>query len=188
MTAFNIIRSMARRGNAVLGTGCYAAALSLSNSAQIVKIGNNMQDPWLQYYAYVKDNQHNITVPQVSRLYIDERYSYYTCVMERLSESGEQNGYKAKDICKDYAEGWHTQQEFLNLIADYTVAVPDPVAMLATLSYIKRQAEACNFKVDLHRGNFMYRDKVLVVTDPWADTDINLDASVCDWADVVFKN
>jgi hypothetical protein len=86
MTAHRIIKSLVNRGNAVVGVGCYSAAMACqSNYSQIIKVGTDMEDPWLDYYyEIIKPMQGNPFVPKVYSFYHDEENNYFVCKMERL--------------------------------------------------------------------------------------------------------
>ena len=46
MTAYNLIKSLTKRGNTVIGSGCYAAAITMSTDPdKVIKIGNNVAKP-----------------------------------------------------------------------------------------------------------------------------------------------
>jgi hypothetical protein len=38
-------------------------------------------------------------------------------------------------------------------------------------------------KLDMHRGNFMFREGLVIVTDPWCEADMSDIVSVCDWVE-----
>lgn len=201
MTAFNVIKSLTKRGNVVLGSGCYAAAIDSKDLSQVIKIGNNMEDPWLEYYhLIIKNNQHNPHVPKVKYFMCDEQHSYYICIMERLDEEtyiGASN-YKhdLAELCKDFTSSMITEQEFLAFVTAFVDAVPEPALLVELLLNIRNFTEvfvgggSCDSngdfpyserKLDMHRGNFLFRDAVLVVTDPWCESDMSGITDVSDW-------
>jgi hypothetical protein len=195
MTAHRIIKNLTRQGNSMLGVGFYSAALAARNGEDAIKIGTDPYDPWLDYKQLVieqhKDNPH---VPRIKSFYIDTQSEYYVCVMERLSPVNYHS--KASDLTstlEGYVSGWHSDEELLALIAPYKDQIPQPTQMLEVLKTIKaytthfkngRQigcSTATFFesnpneddkegrKLDMHSGNFMLRDDVIVIIDPWCD-------------------
>jgi hypothetical protein len=179
MTAYNIIKSLSRRGNTVIGTGCYAAAIEYrSDTSKIIKIGNNTTDPWLDYYRLiVTPNQHNFCVPKVYSMYIDYANSFYVCTMERLSQYDGYYQYEnqAKGIVEDYVLEKITKDEFIDKAVDYPKAIPSIGSMLHILDqiiYHSNYEEGDDIdvvkRVDLHKSNILSRiSGALVITDPW---------------------
>lgn len=196
MTAYNIIKSLTKQGNAVIGAGCYAAALSSRvDGNKVIKIGNNINDPWLDYYQIIKENQHNPCVPRIHSFYIDVDNEYYVCVMEKL-ESREfgKLSQELADLCKEYVQGWYTRFEFMEFTKNYTTSIPYPEHLANLLETIREQTDIidCDLtddtedlgglkKLDMHQGNFLYRDNAIVVTDPWCEADMADINDVSDW-------
>jgi hypothetical protein len=201
MTAYNIIKSMTKQGNAVIGTGCYAAALSSrADSNKIIKVGNNVNDPWLDYYILIKQNQHNPCVPRIHSFYMDRENSYYVCVMERLSDYNgtAYSGMANADLCKEYTQKWITREEFIEHASKQPTVFPHPEQLADLLDKISDQTdvfgneddeidwdEDMSFmrKLDMHSGNFLYRDGAIVVTDPWCEADMSDISDVNHWWD-----
>lgn len=187
MTAYNIIKSMTRRGNSVIGSGCYAAALaSRVDGNKVIKIGNNINDPWLDYYHIIKENQHNPCVPRIYSFYLDEKNEYYVCTMERLSSSPNE---KYTELCKDYTSRMITIEEFMEEVEKYPTVFPYPKHLVDILDKIHDWTEdfgyeddSCHRRLDMHSGNFLYRDGAIVVTDPWCESDMSDINDVNDWA------
>jgi hypothetical protein len=193
MTAFNLIKSLTKRGNVVLGAGCYAAAISSRDRNQVIKIGNSMNDPWLDYYhGIIKTNQANPHVPKIKHFMCEESHSYYICVMERLDEE-EPGVYKAKiaELCKDYITLMNTREEFVDMAKKYPAAIPCPDLLANLLDKIREDTEVFEYgceeasetarRLDMHSGNFLFRDGVIVVTDPWCENDTSDLVDVSDW-------
>lgn len=195
MTAYNIIKSLSKRGNSVLGSGCYAAALSSTvDGNKVIKVGNNTNDPWLDYYEVIKANQNNPCVPRIYSFYIDTAHNYYVCVMERLTEQTFSPAVtEAMDFCKEFVEGWFTDEEFLADAAKHAKHIPYPEHMLALLKQVKDQTdyvkgEEVPYEVDggrmldMHHGNFLMRDDTIIVTDPWCEANMEDIDDVNYWA------
>lgn len=202
-TAFNLIKSMTKRGNVIIGSGCYAAALeSLSDIDRVIKIGNNLNDPWIDYYEEViKPNQHNPCVPKVFSLTIQRDHSYYVCVMERLVVNSSLSGdvYKAKAAIRDYVSGNLDRDEWLDIIVDFPRLVPHPAYMLRIMDEIRDRSDLedeCDYddwddlwnvrRVDLHTDNILQRENgQLVITDPWCHAEDLMTevADVSHWID-----
>jgi hypothetical protein len=197
MTAFNLIKSLTRRGNVVLGSGCYAAAIGSTDSSQIIKIGNSMNDPWLDYYhGIIKANQANPHVPKVKYFMCDEDHNYYICIMERLEEEANVNKTDIAELCKDYTTHMITREEFVESALAYPTAIPCADTLANLLDKIYEDTEVFGYddlsdsdttnysrKLDMHRGNFMFRDGVVIVTDPWCEVDMQDIVDVSDWVD-----
>jgi hypothetical protein len=209
MTAHRIIKNLTRQGNSMLGVGCYSAALASRNGEDAIKIGTNVYDPWLDYKRLVIDRHStNPHVPFVKSFYLDTQNEYYVCVMERLYPV--EYGSKAdtvRAILEAYVGGWHSDEEFLLLIAPYSAQVPYPKQMLELLQTIKaytthfksgrRVGESTTTywssedqdedvegrKLDMHRGNFMLRDEEIVIIDPWCDVCMDDVADLSQWAE-----
>ncbi|NDC22291.1 hypothetical protein EBZ57_02885 [bacterium] len=198
MTAFNIIKSLTKQGNAVIGAGCYAAALSSRvDGNKVIKIGNNMDDPWLDYYMIIKANQHNPCVPRIYSFYMDRDSRYYVCVMERLQDCGDNaTTIRNADLCKEYTQHWITREEFIEEASKQPRTFPYPEHLADILDKISDQTDVMGIKVydcgddadmggmrrlDMHSGNFLYRDGAIVVTDPWCEADISDITNVSDW-------
>jgi len=192
MTAFNLIKSLTKRGNVLLGSGCYSAAIGSNDPNQIIKIGNSINDPWIDYYhLIINQNQSNPHVPKVKHFMCDEDHNYYICIMERLEEeSYGVNKFDIADLCRDYTIRMITRKEFIDFAARYQRAIPcaETLANLldkirertGVLTYEEDHDDATN-RLDMHTGNFMFRDGVLVVTDPWCEGDMSDVVDVSDW-------
>ena len=197
MTAFNIIKSLAKQGNAVIGAGCYAAALSSRvDGNKIIKVGNNINDPWLDYYEIIKTNQHNPCVPRIYSFHIDVDNGYYVCVMERLQDRGDsKDTIEIAQLCKDYTQKWITREEFIESTTDYPRVFLYPEHLANLLDIISDQTDIFNNeddddedidmegmrKLDMHSGNFLYREGAIVVTDPWCEADMSDINDVSTW-------
>ncbi len=192
MTAFNIIKSLTRRGNVVVGSGCYAAAIGSNDPNNIIKIGNSITDPWLDYYHLViKVNQGNPHVPKVKYFMCDAEHNYYICIMERLV-GGEHN--EVVELCKDYTTHMVTREEFVTIAKLHSEAIPCADTLADILDKIHKHTEVFERQfssefdensrlLDMHGGNFMYRDGVVVVTDPWCENDMSDLVDVSEWVD-----
>lgn len=196
MTAFNVIKSLTKRGNVVIGSGCYAAAIGSANSSQIIKIGNSMDDPWLDYYhVIIKPNQANPHVPKIKHFMCDEKHSYYICIMERLDDEDFGTDKTAiAELCKDYTTHMITQEEFVEAAQAFKKAIPCAYTLANLLdkihehtdyydSYSFGEFDANGRKLDMHRGNFLFRNDLIVVTDPWCEADMSDIVDVSDWLD-----
>jgi hypothetical protein len=208
MTGHRIIKNLTKRGNSVLGVGVYSAALSASNGVDAIKIGTNMDDPWLDFKSLVVEalpnNEH---MPKIKSFYYDTSSEFYVCVMEKLeaiqltSEAG-----KLVELCKEYVEGYHNAEELTDTLSEYSTLVPRPANLVEALSLIKQHTTHVKYgqtgevattdydsedseqdydgrKLDMHRGNFMLREGVLVITDPWCNVDMDGISDLSVWAD-----
>ena len=86
-TANTVLTNVVKAGNALVGVGCYSAVVQKGNDYdKVIKIGTNMDDPWLGYYHWiVAKNQDN---PFVPKIYSHREFEdYYITIMERLEPS-----------------------------------------------------------------------------------------------------
>lgn len=200
MTAFNLIKSLTKRGNVVLGSGCYSAAIASNNNNQVIKIGNNMSDPWIDYYhSIVKSNQTNPHVPKIKSFSCFEEHSYYVCVMEKLDEQCNNDIFCKKkttivELCRDYTTSMITREEFVESCKPFSAEIPCPIVLADLLDKIKEGTDIFDYeyvpedcysykRLDMHNGNFMFRDGVLVVIDPWCEYDTTDIVDVSEWVD-----
>jgi hypothetical protein len=194
MTAFNIIKSLTKRGNVVLGAGCYAAVLNTTTD-KVLKVGNSVCDPWLDYYNLVirplKGNPH---VPATNHLHVDNDFNYYVCSMERLEPVTFDTARKeVTSLCEEYVKGWFSEEEFVKQFTEqyssFSNNINELVVVLNTIkeytqSFTKSSEDDIDYNartLDMHRGNFMLRDGILVITDPWCELDMSEIESVEDW-------
>ena len=203
MTAYRLIRNTAKAGNTVLGAGCYSAALeSYARDDTVIKIGNNMSDPWITYYEQViAKMQDNPCVPKVKSFYIDYANEYYVCVMERLQDSCPvyENRDAAYNLVRDYLYGELSQKKFVKRARKLSQQFPYIDAMVELLdtivgltdAFTEEDAEDLCYdedymsatKLDMHSGNVMFRGYELIVTDPWCNVEMTDVPDVSSWAE-----
>ena len=208
MTGHRIIRNLTRQGNAMLGVGCYSAALAArSNSDVAIKIGTNMDDPWLDYRGLVIDaHAGNPHVPHINSFYSDSANGFYVCTMERLS-STLYSDESLTDYIRDYVLGYHSEEEAVEFLSTYRTRVPNPQQLLEVVNAIKENTTHAKSgrpfgvgsgtwdnseydyddyegrRLDMHRGNFMLRGEVLVITDPWCNVNMDDVSDLSQWAE-----
>lgn len=190
-TAFNIVKRVTSKGNSLIGCGSYAAVLQHGRSTdRVIKVGNNIYDPWLDYYRLViKPNAANAYVPRTYSLHVDVSANYYICVMERLQPL---HDYGVAELCEHFVQGHITEQEFINAAAKHFCII-DANAALQILYKIRDLTDyADKFAIDdsengrvldMHAANFMLRGEQLVITDPWCDSDMTNSVDFSEWAD-----
>jgi hypothetical protein len=209
MTGHRIIKNLTKRGNSVLGVGVYSAALSASNGVDAIKIGTNIDDPWLDFKALVIDAMpSNNHLPRIKSFYFDAKSEFYVCVMERLESIKIDNvASKLVDACKEFVEGYHSDEEFVGIAEEYSTLVPNTTELLTVLKTIKQYTTHIKYgqpvgistseyncedfeqdyegrRLDMHRGNFMLDcNGVLVVTDPWCNVDMDEISDLSVWAE-----
>lgn len=194
MTGHRIIKNLTKRGNSVLGVGVYSAALAANNGIDAIKVGTNLDDPWLDFKALViEPSANNIHLPQLKSFYYDSNSEFFVCVMEKLESIPYcQKITKVIDACKEYIEGYLDTKEMYSILSNNTKLVPEPQQLIAVLDNIKKytthlenskpihvsdtefndedfEQDYDGRKLDMHRDNFMLRDEVLVITDPWCN-------------------
>jgi hypothetical protein len=201
MTGHRIIKNLTKRGNSILGVGCYSAALSASNGIDAIKVGTNINDPWLDFKSLVVEKfRYNKHLPLIKSFYYDINSEYYVCVMERLDQiKASTNADSLIESCKEYVQGYYTDTEFEDILSDYTRFVPEPKELIAVLKTIKEHTTCSKFgalnnkhyndddldgrQLDMHRGNFMLRDGVLVIIDPWCNVCMDDVEDLSLWAE-----
>lgn len=195
MTGHRIIKNLTKRGNTVLGIGAYSAALSASNGVDAIKVGTNIDDPWIDFKQLVVDElTTNAHLPNIKSFYSDSNSEFYVCVMERLQPAPHNSEYtEIIDACSNYVSGSVTKKDFISLVPKNSSIVPSRKELLAALNLIKKYTthicgddfndDSEDRMLDMHHGNFMLRDEVLVITDPWCNVCMDDVADLTIWAD-----
>ena len=200
-TAFKILKNSARAGNPILGAGVYSAVLQHGSDweCKVIKIGNSVYDPWLDYVEFMKPLGDNPHLPLVNRLYVDERNEFYVANMERLQKEPYDDDLfdnNPDDAVYDYSDlataisqtiiGTQTRKEFK---AQWSFVETElfPAgfsAFFEVLDLIEDHTDSFTFddegetygsarKLDIHSANIMFRNNCVVITDPWCE--VNLD-------------
>ena len=203
MTAHRIIKSLVNRGNAVVGVGCYSAAMACqSNSQKIIKVGTDMEDPWLDYYyEIIKPMQGNPFVPKVYSFYHDEENNYFVCKMERLDPFDDVE-YNAEttdvtDAIKQLITGAINDSEFFEVCKANRDIICNEEQAFQLLAVVKQLQEFtdvfdcdddneypdCARRLDLHKGNIMFRGHTPVVIDPWCHNVMDDVDDLTEWAE-----
>lgn len=195
MTATNIVKTMNRKGNAVIGSGCYAVVMQAKNPDKVIKVGNCIDDQWLSYYEKVISTcKNNPYVPQVDSVYIGD--NYYVATMEKLKpvffvDDVYEELADILSLIKEYISGLASEEELLDCFyaADF---IDFPSMLLYVCNKLKEytvynstwEASEANdlssTALDLHQNNVMFREGQLVITDPWADGALNDDNVIMD--------
>ena len=204
MTAHRIIKSLVNRGNAVLGIGCYSAAMACqADDTRIIKVGTDMEDPWLTYYSeIIKPMQGNPFVPKVYSFYHDDDNNYFVCQMERLTDLDSFN-YDTKvhakkvtkaikklilqsiddsefaDICRANPSIINTDEQISQLIA-VIHSLRERTEVLEHDDQGEYPADAK--RLDLHEGNIMFRGNTPIIIDPWCHNVMDDVADLTNWA------
>lgn len=188
MQGHRVIKSLTRKGNVILGVGCYSAALKTSKENLILKIGTTLDDPWLDYYnLIIKDNKENVFVPRIEHFVAIHEQNYYVVKMEKLYPV-EMEQYNLISALAKYMIGNLSEADLAYEIQSYSDNIPDFDQLITLLNTIKDNSSwedeedtQINRKIDFHNGNFMLReDKTLVLIDPWCEWEIEDDFS--EWA------
>lgn len=198
MTGYQIIKNLKRNGNSVLGVGCYSAVLSSKSKEEAIKIGTNLDDPWLDFYSIaIQEDPTNPHFPEIKNFYQDVSNEYYICTMEQLHEL-DYHHEELVDFVKSYTEGFLSDDEFLQEAYKYPKNIPHPKQLMDAIKIVK--AHTTHYKceggftasydpvehdrcLDMHRGNFMFRDELLVITDPWCNYEMSDVEDLSDWAE-----
>jgi len=199
MTAHNLIKTMTKRGNAIVGVGCFAAALESTVSVdKIIKIGNDLNDKWLDYYYEIcikyKDA---LCVPKIHSFYEDCTHGYYVCTMEKLFYYTDEHTNAAKDLVRQYISGSITKHEWLDKAVEYPKHFGHLGQFLQVMDNIKERSDLedeCCYEdedvysyrhLDLHNANILSRAcGQLVITDPWCSHSYLMEDTYTldDWA------
>lgn len=189
MSATKILKNCTKNGNTYVGSGCYAVVMTAKNPKNVIKVGNNVNDPWLDYYRkIISTNQTNPYVPSVDSIFVGD--DYYICIMEKLEPATGGNLYEIVQHIADYIRDETDEEDFLDYISLY----PNEISLPDHLLYICRKikeftvfssANEADDKegnaLDLHTGNVMFRDGQLVITDPWCEGTVNSGRFMDDW-------
>lgn len=182
-TAHRIIKQMKHKGNTVLGVGCYSAAIAMKDNTKVVKVGSDIADPCLDFYSkVVEKHKNNPHVPELCSLYVDNDNEFYIAVLGRLEEASLAEE-PVCTLCRELCQGYITSDDFITYSEKYSSYMPNPSKMLAVLQTIKSLTEHLGVTLDMHRGNFMLDDGILVITDPWSDETIYDESDLSVWAD-----
>ena len=212
-TARNLIKNRIKAGNAVIGVGCYSAALTATDYNKVIKVGNTTSDPWLDFYHdVILPNPGNQHLPQVYSMHIDHANDYYVAVVERLykhsdREYGDIDGPdQLEDTMSDFInDGTMDRKQFLEKLEDCWTCFGDydehqlwkactEIRELISNSDTSYECGCddgdcmdCNSKLlqlDLHTSNILYRDDgVLVINDPICNADMEDVDDLSYWAD-----
>jgi hypothetical protein len=165
-TGTQVIKNFMKRGFKLLGDGCYAAVFESNTDPNIVyKVGNNAQDPYLEYINAHIDSEY---FPKVHKAYIDYDNSYYVVIMERLEPLPD---HKRKAVEHTFSEQFEGNQQV-------------PPDMQVIVDHINKLLEGCNdLKLDLHAGNIMLRGLTPVITDPVCHDEIDDYYDLSIWMD-----
>jgi hypothetical protein len=194
MSARNLIKSYLRRAtrDSLLGVGCYSAVMRANNSRnQVIKIGTEACDPWLDYYYEVIKGMNTPHTPKVHRLYTDSAKKYYVALIEELTPLDDVNREFVESV-RQYTKSDNSYSE-LKAEAEQMPSIPCAEHFIAFIDYLlertsvvsRWEAEDCDEDartLDIHNGNWMLRgDGTLVLIDPWAHYEIEADLK--HWAD-----
>lgn len=192
MTAFNVIKSLTKRGNNILGYGSYSAVFSNRSDAEsVIKISSTASDKWVQYYNLIINTdqfKHNPYVPRVSSFYYDEEHDYYIAEVERLSSFCEFSLHKKYDLLEaieSFLNNITNTETLIRDLQEFPTVVKNTTAMACLLKALQRyQWEDDTIQLDMHDNNVMFRsDGTIVITDPWCNNDLNYHKDMSDWYD-----
>jgi hypothetical protein len=154
-TGLRVIKNFIKRGFRLLGDGCYAAVFESNTDPNLVyKIGNTVQDPYLDY---INANIASKHFPRIHKTYIDYENNYYLVIMERLDPLPV---HKRKTLT-------------LDLLEQFTGDKQTSCAMLEVVEHVNKLLnEFGAIKLDLHSENIMMRGINPVITDPLSHDEI----------------
>ena len=204
MTAHRIIKSLVNRGNAVLGIGCYSAAMACqADDTRIIKVGTDMEDPWLTYYSeIIKPMQGNPFVPKVYSFYHDDDNNYFVCQMERLTDldsfyyDTKVDAKKVTKAIKQLILQSIDDSEFADIcrVNPSIINTDEQISQLiAVIHSLRERTEVLEHddqgeypadakRLDLHEGNIMFRGNTPIIIDPWCHNVMDDVADLTNWA------
>lgn len=188
MSALNLIKSYMRRAtrDSLLGVGCYSAVLRANNSKdQVIKIGSQADDPWIDYYREVVHGISTPHTPKIHRFYKEPNGSFYVAIMEKL-ESLDRAHIDFVNAVREYA---YDEISYADLVeqAKSMTGIPNAEAFVDFIDYLIDKTDVIRRggwdeyemdarTLDIHSGNWMLRrDGTLVLIDPWAHYEIEAD-------------
>ena len=170
MTARNIIKTMVNRGNTLLGVGCYSAALSSRvDASKAIKIGTDMEDPWLDYYNFViKLLPDNDFTPQVYGFHYDDASAIKAFLRFEI---------EIEDL-------WLT----CNFNEYYFDQLKKVLLCIRGMTDVVTEEEIDEYgydakRLDIHDGNIMWRHDLPIVIDPWCHNEMDDREDLSTWAD-----
>jgi hypothetical protein len=152
----------------LLGSGCFSAVFNSTVPNRVKKIGV-IDDEWLTYYENIIKGSKNPCIPIVDSVTYYE--GYYVAIIERLTELSRT---AEAILCERYATGKITSRTFMYEARQAVNVILYPEYLKDLLDEIK-DLLVDGTKIDMHSSNFLYRDGALVVSDPLADYDIQID-------------
>lgn len=155
-----------------IGSGVYGTVYGNKDKDWVYKVGDlNDNDGYLSYIKQLsKQKKHNPFTPEIYgvRFYIGPRFSGFVVAMERLKPMPQRGRGKVWALV-DFIEADNRRSDHFGPLRELGVKIefPDHLEEAVTLlRRAKKQSKWANW--DLHMGNFMMREKQLVITDPLA--------------------
>lgn len=160
-----------RQGWKRIGKGAYGLVYEHPQFSYIFKIFYDDPD-YFTYFNWARQHQNNPHVPKIKGKYIKINNKTYAVRMEKLEPL-----HGNYDVIKKYIDPELQSKTKLN-IANYSNV--DKLSLYTNLSFLKQNYPELyevidyvksNFSLisqDLHGGNIMLRDEVIVITDPVA--------------------
>lgn len=138
-------------GYTKLGSGHFSAVIAhpTEPSSKVVKIGMSIEDSWLGFAMYCKENPAPY-LPVIEEIILFPKH--YVAIMERLDPlNGKQQS--------EWNDGRHKRGDGANCVA----RIPESAAMFERLA---------NGRIDMHADNVMWRGEQLVIIDPFAQVKV----------------
>ena len=204
-TARNMIKKRIKKhGNTLLGVGVYSAVIDQgSKENKVIKIGNTLTDPWIDYYQNAVEHTNNPHFPTVHSFHYDRANEYYVAVVEKLLPDHPEGNATCNNLSclqeilrthigqdSDYEtfkdEIWANADTFNGSF--YTDVEQLWSAVLAVKeirddTWDDENAEY-EYAIDMHAGNLMFRqDGTLVLNDPLSDTEIEYEDDLAQWVE-----
>ena len=154
-------------GSICIGAGDFGDVFNMPGDDSVVikvsKAGQSCDDGWQHFVQVVMDfAEDNPHLPKVHSLIRCERpnakETFFVALMERLKPFGDRPSGVPHDVAETL---------FCNVsdrLRDRRPNAPLPDAMTTAVELIRTKGG--NYKIDLHRGNVMWRGNTLVITDP----------------------
>ena len=188
MKAKHLIYKLYEKDYELLGTGVYSAVfLSKKNENIVYKIGNTLEDPYLEYINSGVVN--NIHFPKIYSINKSKKYNMYLAKLEKLSSFSDV--YSGSVPIKVFTEFSKAVANGVTKFDTAWKAIGITESITELLEYINMLCDKnSNFKLDLHRGNVMYDiNNRLIITDPIADSSFSRYSSgIEEWLEESIEN
>ena len=156
-----------------IGSGVYGTVYGCKDKDWVYKVGDlSDNDGYLSYLTQLSNlKEHNPFTPKIYgvRFYVGKYFSGFVVAMERLKPIPQRGRGKVWAL-SDFIEGnGSSDLKRVNDLSELGVKVEFPKPLEEVIGLLRRAKKQSKWASwDLHMGNFMMRDRQLVITDPLA--------------------